>query len=152
MKMNKRGVTLIELVIVFAIIAIGAVLMVPNMGAWLPNYRLRSGARDLVSTMRVAQMRAVSNNTNYQVLIAGGSYTLQRDSLGLLWITEGDTKTFPTGITISNNTFPALGTTPAGSSLFRPNSSSNGGTLVLVNTKTQRTITVLPSTGRISIQ
>ena len=33
MKMNKRGVTLIELVIVFAIIAIGAVLMVPNMGA-----------------------------------------------------------------------------------------------------------------------
>jgi prepilin-type N-terminal cleavage/methylation domain-containing protein len=152
MKINKRGVTLIELVIVFAIIAIGAVLMVPNMGAWLPNYRLRSGARDLVSTMRVAQMRAVSNNTNYQVLIAGGSYTLQRDSLGLLWITEGDTKTFPTGITISNNTFPALGTTPAGSSLFRPNSSSNGGTLVLVNTKTQRTITVLPSTGRISIQ
>jgi prepilin-type N-terminal cleavage/methylation domain-containing protein len=152
MKMNKRGVTLIELVVVFAIIVIGAVLMVPNMGAWLPNYRLRSGARDLVSTMRVAQMRAVSNNTNYQVLIAGGSYTLQRDSLGLLWITEGDTKTFPTGITISNNTFPALGTTPAGSSLFRPNSSSNGGTLVLVNTKTQRTITVLPSTGRISIQ
>ena len=153
MKMNKRGVTLIELVIVFAIIAIGAVLMVPNMGAWLPNYRLRSGARDLVSTMRVAQMRAVSNNTNYQVLIAGGSYTLQRDSLGLLWITEGDTKTFPTGITISNNTFPALGTTPAGSSLFRPNSSSNGGRIVLGNTKgTQRAITVLPSTGRISIQ
>ncbi len=153
MKMNKRGVTLIELIVVFVIIAIGAVLMVPNMGAWLPNYRLRSGARDIVSTMRVAQMRAVSINTNYQVLIAGGSYTLQRDSLGLLWVNEGAAKTLPTGITISNNTFPAVGTTPAGSSLFRPNSSSNGGSLVLGNTKgTKRTITVLPSTGRISIQ
>ena len=153
MKMNKRGVTLIEVVIVFAIIAIGAVLMVPNMGAWLPNYRLRSATRDMVSTMRVAQNRAVSNNMDHQVLIAGGSYTLQRFSSGLhTWITEGDTKTFPTGITISNNTFQALGTTPTGSALFRPNSSSNGGTLVLVNTKTQRTITVLPSTGRISIQ
>jgi prepilin-type N-terminal cleavage/methylation domain-containing protein len=152
MKLNKRGVTLIELVVVFVIIAIGAVLMVPNMGAWLPNYRLRSATRDMVSTMRVAQMSAVSNNTNYQVLITGGSYTLQRDSLGLVWVSVGETKPLPTGITINSNTFPAMGTTPAGSSLFRPNSSSNGGTLVMGNTKgTQRTITVLPSTGRISI-
>jgi type IV fimbrial biogenesis protein FimT len=154
MKMNKRGVTLIEVVIVFAIIAIGAVLMVPNMGAWVPNYRLRSATRDMVSTMRVAQMRAVSNNADYQVLITGGSYTLQRFSSGLnTFVSEGDPKTFPTGITISNNTFLALGTTPTGSALFRPNSQSNGGTIVLRNTKlSNRTITVLPSTGRISIQ
>jgi len=151
MKMNKRGVTLLELIVVFVIIAIGATLMIPNMGAWLPNYRLRSGARDLVSTMRVAQMRAVSNNMEYEVFITGGSYTLQRNSGG--WIVEGDTKTLPTGITINSNTFPSMGTTPAGSALFRPNSSSNGGTIVLVNTKmAQRTVTVLPSTGRISVQ
>ena len=148
MKMNKRGVTLIELLVVFVIIAIGAVLMVPNMGAWLPSYRLRSAARDLVSTMRVAQMRAVSNNAEYQVEIIGGSYTLQRFSSGLAtWIDEGDEATFPTGITIISNNF--LNSNP----LFRPNSSSNGGSLVLGNTKGgQRTITVLPSTGRISIQ
>jgi prepilin-type N-terminal cleavage/methylation domain-containing protein len=148
MKMNKRGVTLIEVVIVFAIIAIGAVLMVPNMGAWIPNYRLRSATRDLVSTMRVAQMRAVSNNAEYQVSITGGSYTLQRYSSGLAtWVSEGDATTLPTGITIDSNNF--LSNNP----LFRPNSSSNGGSLVLGNTKgTQRTITVLPSTGRISIQ
>jgi prepilin-type N-terminal cleavage/methylation domain-containing protein len=148
MKMNKRGVTLIEVVIVFAIIAIGAVLMVPNMGAWIPNYRLRSATRDLVSTMRVAQMRAVSNNAEYQVSITGGSYTLQRYSSGLAtWVSEGDATTLPTGITINSNNF--LSNNP----LFRPNSSSNGGSLVLGNTKgTQRTITVLPSTGRISIQ
>ena len=153
-KMNKRGVTLIELVVVFAIIAIGAVLMVPNMGAWLPNYRLRSGAREVVSTMRVAQMRAVSNNIDYQVLIAGGSYTLQRYSSGIpAWVTEEPAKTLPTGITVFSNSFPSWGATPAGSALFRPNSSSNGGTIVLRNTKdTRRTITVLPSTGRINIQ
>jgi len=148
MKMNKRGVTLIELVVVFAIIAIGAVLMVPNMGAWIPNYRLRSASRDLVSTMRVAQMRAVSNNAEYQVYITGGSYTLQRFSSGLgTWVSEADAATLPTGITINSNNF--LNNNP----LFRPNSSSNGGSLVLGNTKgTQRTITVLPSTGRIRIE
>ena len=151
MKMNKRGVTLLELIVVFVIIAIGATLMIPNMGAWLPNYRLRSATRDLVSTMRAAQMRAVSNNLEYEVFITGGSYTLKRNSMG--WIDDGDTKTLPTGITIFSNTFPSMGTTPAGSALFRPNSSSNGGTIVLQNTKlTRRTITVLPSTGRISIQ
>jgi prepilin-type N-terminal cleavage/methylation domain-containing protein len=148
MRMNKKGVTLVELIVVIVIIAIGAVLLVPNIGAFLPNYRLRGAARDMVSTMRVAQMKAVSNNMEYQVSIAAGSYVLQRNSGGV-WFSEGDDKTFPTGITINSNTF----TNPAGNPLFRPNSSSNGGTLVLQNTKgNQRTITVLPSTGRITVQ
>jgi prepilin-type N-terminal cleavage/methylation domain-containing protein len=149
MKMNKRGVTLIELIVVIVIIAIGATLMIPNMGAWLPNYRLRSATRDLVSTMRVAQMRAVSNNVDYRVSITGGSYTLQRFSSGLgTFVSEGDTATLPTGVTINSNTF----INPASNPLFRPNSSSNGGSIVIGNTKGTRTITVLPSTGRISIQ
>jgi prepilin-type N-terminal cleavage/methylation domain-containing protein len=38
--MNQRGVTLMELLIVFVIIAIGAALMAPNIGGWLPNFRL----------------------------------------------------------------------------------------------------------------
>ena len=152
MKMNKKGVTLIELIVVMAIIAIGAVLTVPNLGPWMANYRLRSATRDITSNLRTAQMRAVSNNLDYQVFIAGGSYTLQRDSLGLSWVNEGKANTLPTGITISNNTFPAMGTTPAGSSLFRPNSSSNGGKIELTNTKNTRTITVSPSTGRITNQ
>ncbi len=147
MRMNKKGVTLIELIVVIVIIAIGAVLLIPNIGAFLPNYRLRGAARDIVSTMRVAQMKAVSNNMEYQVVIVGGTYVLKRDSGGL--VSEGETKTLPTGITIDSNTF----SNPASNALFRPNSSSNGGTLILKNTKgTQRTITVLPSTGRISVQ
>jgi len=48
---NHKGITLIELVVVMVIIAIGAVLLVLNIGAWLPNYRVRSGARDVVSTL-----------------------------------------------------------------------------------------------------
>ena len=40
--MRKRGVTLVELVVVMAIIAIGAAFVAPNIGAWIPNYRLRS--------------------------------------------------------------------------------------------------------------
>ena len=76
--MNRKGVTLIELIVVMVIIAIGAVLMVPNIGAWLPNYRLKSAARDIVSTMRVAQMKAVTSNVEYRVSFINNSYVIER--------------------------------------------------------------------------
>jgi len=147
MKMNKKGVTLLELIVVMAIIAIGAVLAVPNLGPWLANYRLRSATRDITSTLRTAQMKAVSNNYFYQVDFTGGGYILRRSSTGLdpaPWPAEGVTQTLPTGILI---------VIPVNNPLtFSPNSSSNGGTIQLSNTRNTRTITVLPSTGRITNQ
>lgn len=148
MKMNKRGVTLIELVVVIAIIAIGALLLVPNMGPWIQNYRLRTAARDIVSTLRTAQMKAVSNNMTYQVSfnVGAGTYVLQRNTGGG-WVDEGAAQTLPTGIRIND---PAPTNNPL---TFSPNSSSNGGTVTVKNTRnSERKITVLPSTGRITIQ
>lgn len=142
MKMNKKGVTLIELIIVIAIIALGAVLAVPNLGPWLANYRLRTVTRDIASTLRTAQMKAVSNNVDYQVSFSGGSYILQRNTGGL-WVNEGTAQTLPSGVSIVPPTNNPL--------TFSPNSSSNGGTIVLQGAKGQRTITVLPSTARITI-
>jgi prepilin-type N-terminal cleavage/methylation domain-containing protein len=148
MKINKKGVTLIELIVVFVIIAIGAVLTVPSIGPWMANYRLRSATRDIVSSLRTAQMRAVSNNLNYRVSFDVGAKTfiLQRNTGGLGWVDEGTTQTLPTGIRFD----PVPGNNPI---TFSPNSASNGGTVSLQNIKnTLRKITVLPSTGRISIQ
>ena len=143
MKMNKKGVTLLELIVVMAIIAIGAVLTVPNLGPWMANYRLRGATRDITSTLRTAQMRAVSNNLDYEVFFAGSTYILRRNSLGIP-VPEGVTQTLPTGISI---------VLPVNNPLtFSPNSSSNGGTIQLTNTRNTRTITVLPSTGRITNQ
>jgi prepilin-type N-terminal cleavage/methylation domain-containing protein len=144
MKMNKKGVTLIELIVVFVIIAIGAVLVVPNLRPWIINYRLRSATRDISSQLRVAQMKAVSNNLDYRVSfdIGAGTYRLERNSGG--WAIEGTVQTLPTGVSIV-----VPGNNPV---TFSPNSSSNGGSIQLSNTKNTRTITVLPSTGRITIQ
>ena len=144
--MNKRGVTLMELIIVMAIIAIGAVLMVPNIGGWLPNYRLRGATRDIVSTMRVAQMKAVSSNVQYQVTFnAGNTYVMQRSTGGLL-VDEGGTQLLPSGITIPSNTFGG------GIVVFNSNSTASPGNMVLTNPKGgQKKITVSP-TGRVRIE
>lgn len=149
--MNQKGITLVELVVVFVIIAIGASLLVPNIGAWLPNYRLRSATRDIVSMMRTAQMRAVSNNIQYRVnfnaaeIGAANSCILQRNTGGV-WVNDGALQTLPAGITVN------IDQLPAGRAVFNPNSTSAAGSVTLQNTKgSQRSIALTPATGRVRI-
>jgi len=145
--MNRKGITLVELVIVVIIIAIGAVLMVPSIGSWLPNYRLKSAARDMVSTMRVAQIKAVTNNLQYQVSFNAGnnSYILQYQNTAGVWVQDGAVQNLPSGVQF-NTTF---GNTAS----FFPNSTSINGNVVLNNTKGNvKTIQILGATGRIKIQ
>jgi prepilin-type N-terminal cleavage/methylation domain-containing protein len=145
---NKRGITLIELVVVMVIITIGAVLLAPNIGAWIPNDRLRGAARDIVSTLRTAQMKAVSSNKQYQVAFnsGAGSYILQKNTGGI-WVNEGVTQTLPSGIQISGITFPGNNAT------FDTDSSSSAGSMTLTNPKgATKTITLTSATGRTQIK
>ena len=145
--MNRKGVTLIELIVVMIIIAIGAVLMAPGISTWLPNYRLRSATRDIVSTMRTAQMKAVSTNMQYRVSFDSNAktYSLQRNSGG--WQADGATQNLPDGIGFSAINFGG------NNAQFNSNSTASGGSITLRNTKgNQKTITLTTSTGRIKIQ
>ena len=150
-KMNKKGVTLIELIVVMIIIAIGAALMAPNIGGWLPNNRLRSATRDIASAMRIAQTKAVSNNFQYRVNlnsadVGTNSYILQYNTGGI-WVNDGAIQRLPSGIIISNNTLPN------DRAEFNSNSTSSSGSVTLQNTKgTQRRITLAASTGRIKVE
>ena len=148
--MHHAGVTLVELVVVFAIIAVLAGLLAPNMGAWLPNYRLKSATRDIVSTMRTAQVKAVSGNIQFRVNLNDGdvginSYALQYYAAGT-WMSEGSVQRLPTGITIIANTFPGKYAN------FNPNSTSSAGSVTLQNTKgAMNKISLTSSTGRVNI-
>jgi len=147
--MKKRGITLVELVVVVVIIAIAAVLVAPSIGRWLPNYRLRGAARDIVSTLRTAQMKAVSTNRQYQVSFnqGVGSYILQYQNTGGVWVNEGANQVLPSGIQITGITLPGNNAT------FNTNSSCSGGSLTLTNSKgSTKTITLTASTGRAQMQ
>ena len=145
---NKKGVTLIELVIVMVIIAIGAVLMVPNIGPMLQNYRLRSATRDIASTLRNAQMKAVSTNLEYQVSFANQSFLLQKGNLSsgsTIWTDEGVAQPLPAGITMS-------GSLNNSNAQFNVNSTCSTGSLTLTSSKGSKRITLTTATGRVKVE
>jgi len=147
--MNRKGMTLIELIIVMVIIGIGATLMAPSIGAWLPIYRLKNATRDVVSIMRLGQLKAVSTNTTYRVSfdMGEGSFILQyRDSSGN-FVNDELSGRLPGGVQFNATTFPG------GMADFYSNSTGSSGSIVLINTKgTQKTIRLSGLTGRIKIE
>jgi len=150
--MRRRGVTLIELVVVMAIIAIAAAFIAPNIGAWIPRYRVGSATREVVSILRTAQMKAISTNIPFGVAFDNDLCILYRSSGG--FTAQPEQVKLPTGVMFDNNTFPVNGTLGKRYAEFNPNSTSFSGgvTLKSSNTKVRpKTITLTSSTGRVNV-
>jgi prepilin-type N-terminal cleavage/methylation domain-containing protein len=130
---GAKGITLIELVVVMAIIAIMAAFMAPAIGEWMENYRIRQTARDIASTFQEAKMRAISSRQQYNVLF---------DTSATYQLTPGGTmNSTPRGVQITS--FPTT-------VLFNTDGTSTGGTITVDSNKRQYQISVSVS-GRISI-
>jgi len=64
---KDSGFTITELLIVIALIGTVTAIAIPNFISWLPNYRLRSAAQDLLSNFQKAKLAAVKGNVNAAV-------------------------------------------------------------------------------------
>lgn len=67
-KTTDSGVTLIELIIVIAMISILSAAVSPAIGRWLPSYRLKAAARDIQSNLQKARILAIKENTQIDVI------------------------------------------------------------------------------------
>lgn len=67
--MKKNGFTLIEMVMVMAIISVVAAIILPRLDPFVPQRRLKSAARRLSGAMSLCYGEAVSRNKNYRLYI-----------------------------------------------------------------------------------
>ena len=64
---GTKGLTLIELIVVMCILGVMVLISIPNIGRWLPRYRLRSAVRDVASAMQLARLGAIKDNNEWAI-------------------------------------------------------------------------------------
>lgn len=174
---RNTGFTLMELMIVIAVIGILVGIAVPGIIGWLPNYRFRAAREDLFSNFQKAKLTAIKRNCNCTITfnqpIGGKTYDyvvfadadndLEYDAgedviTRVLW-TDYKGVSFDTtegggdGLTFTNNDdgLPSLAFRSNG--LTRNNGGGAGfGTVYLKNTKGRTAKLVVSSVGGIKIE
>ncbi len=115
MKKNA-GFTLMELMVVIAIIGIISAIATPNVISWLSTQKLNSAAREIQSTIQDIRVQSIKNRTRIWLELdnAGNDYFLIQE-----WkngSTHTTRKNLPAGVEITNVSFNGdhLGFNPRG--------------------------------------
>ena len=131
MKKGVDGVTLIELAVVVAIVAIMGLFFAPAIGEWLDNYRIRQAARDIVSHLQLAKIRAISSRLEYRVYfdVANDQYRLWINDGGWVPDPEGEVLCTPRGVDMISAGFSG----GVNRAEFNPDGTTSNGTITIVN-------------------
>lgn len=109
---SEQGFTMVEIIVVIVIISFLASLAVPGIQGILSSQRLEKAAKEMLANLRLAQQQAISQESEYRVIINHTSNTYYiRDFINQKTVKEVK---LPTGIRFLNSHivyFYANGTT-----------------------------------------
>ena len=145
---SSRGFTIIEMMIILAIIGVILTVAAPNFNAYRQNTNLKEAARDISSDISLYKQRAVAENRRYRINFsaAANTYTIQQETVvnntGTGNYVDLITKTVGAGnanIVISGTPSFSGGVTYV---TFNPRGTSGAGSLMLQHTIRLSTATI----------
>ena len=157
---RNAGFTLIELMVVIGILSIMSSIAIPNIISWLPDYRLRSATREIVSCLQDAKLRGVKENLRAVVIFdqTNESYTAFVDNVpvGGNWALDATETiirqgTMPAGVDIQSVSATSTTSYTFG---FNKRGLSDAGAnrLQLINNKSNYSRIIVNLPGRIRVQ
>lgn len=141
---GEAGFTLLEMIVVLAIIGLALALVVPNIGQGPGRYAVASTARDIAGALRLARDRAITQDRTVQFIAEQSAFSVNGD---------GDLQRVPRGI--------ALGVVgaereeePNGRTdtiRFFPDGSSSGGRIDVTGAAAHYSVSIEWLNGNVSI-
>ena len=131
--------TLMELILCMAILAVLLAVASPLIGQVSSGYKLRAAARELATDLQFARLLAVKENKNFQVVCGSNSYQVVRVSDGFVAKARDFSVDYPE---VSLNA-PVI--------TFNSRGNSSTQIVAVSNLMTTKNITV-GSTGRVKLQ
>ena len=140
-----KGVTLLELLIVIALIALVAGMVLPTFGNGVPTSELKSAARQLAAGLRMARSEAVGQKreTFLTLDIEGRRFKIDREPREYPLPSRVGLKLFTAQSDIVNEKVGAI--------RFFPDGGSNGGRVTVASGERKYEVDVDWLTGRVAI-
>jgi prepilin-type N-terminal cleavage/methylation domain-containing protein len=151
MRSTSAGFTLIEMLVVVAMVAVVAGASAPIIGGGMARYSLTTTGQQIASTIRSARFQAVGRNTSVRVVFDADAGTFEKEAWDpdtMSWVDIDTALTLPSGVSFAdgipaNLEFESDGRLPAG---------AVATAIGIVDDYAEtRTITVQPN-GRIQLQ
>jgi len=150
-RMNARGFSLAELMLVVSCIGILAALAAPTLISYIQTAALRAGTRELVTAINLGRQLAISRNTTVCVQVAGTNIRLRTGGCGgTIWTGPG---TDGSGVIRVSDPGTLQVSTTASVVFTNLGAASTVGTYTVTNPVDNHTQTVVvASSGRVTVQ
>lgn len=119
---QKSGFTVIEMMVIVAILAILSAISVPNLISWRTNHQLNSQVREMQAVLQELRLQAIKANSPATITFNSRSYTITKINRSNPALNRTTTKELQPGVTVAADfgggntlTFNNRGMPPTGS-------------------------------------